>query len=223
LALIGGAHAPVDLVERALFSGWPVALTYGMTEMTSQVATATPAEVLYDPEAVGRPLAGVEIRVDSSGEIRARGPTAALAYVGSEDRLTDDEGWYHTGDLGELDGEGRLKVTGRRSDRIVSGGVTVDAHEVEAALRAHPGVAAVAVVGIPDAAWGERVAAAVVPASGAGAATGDAAATSAAELDAWCRRRLSAAKVPREWRILDALPLNARGKVDRAGLRGLFR
>jgi O-succinylbenzoic acid--CoA ligase len=223
LALIGGARTPPELVERALFTGWPVALTYGMTEMTSQVATATPAEVLYDPEAVGRPLRGVEIRVDPSGEIRTRGPTRALAYLGSDAPLADAEGWYHTGDLGELDGEGRLRVTGRRSDRIISGGVTVDAHEVEAALRKHPAVADAGVVGIPDPEWGERVVAAVVPASRGGGVDGGTAAAFAADWDAWCRGRLSVAKVPREWRILDALPLNARGKVDRARLRGLFQ
>ena len=219
LALVGGARAAGDLVERALFSGWPVALTYGMTEMTSQVATATPAEVLYDPEAVGRPLRGIDVRIDASGEIWTRGPTAALGYVGSDDRLVDDAGWYRTGDLGELDGRGRLKVTGRRSDRIVSGGVTVDAHEVEAALLAHPGVAAAVVVGIPDPEWGERVVAGVVPAAGA---SPDRHASLLSELDTWCRTRLSVAKVPRDWRFVGELPLNARGKVDRAAVRAVF-
>lgn len=219
LALIGGARAPGDLVERALFSGWPLALTYGMTEMTSQVATAAPAEVLYDPEAVGRPLRGVEVRIAASGEIWTRGPTRALAYLGGDDALADDQGWYHTGDLGTLDAQGRLTVTGRRSDRIISGGVTVDAHEVEGVLRAHPSVAAAAVVGIPDEEWGERVVAAVEPALDV---DGEEEQSLARELDDWCRRRLSVAKLPRSWRLVGALPLNARGKVDRVGVRNLF-
>lgn len=219
LALVGGARASGELVERAVLSGWPLALTYGMTEMTSQVATAAPAEVLYDPESVGRPLRGVEVRVEPSGEIWTRGPTLALGYVGDHEPLTDREGWYHTGDLGLLDEQGRLRVTGRRSDRIVSGGVTVDAHEVEAALRAHAGVADAAVVGIPDPEWGERVVAAVVPASRPDLDPGS---SLVSDLDAWCRSRLSGAKVPRGWRVLDALPLNARGKVDRAGVKGVF-
>lgn len=214
LALIGGARTPGDLAERAFLTGWPVALTYGMTEMTSQVATAAPAEVLYDPEAVGRPLRDVEIKIDASGEIWTRGPTRALAYLGTDELLVDVEGWVHTGDLGELDASGRLRVTGRRSDRILSGGVTVDAHEVEAALRAHPGVAAAAVVGLPDAEWGERVAAVIAPHPGS--------ALDVAALDDWCRSRLSVAKVPRVWRIVDSVPLNANGKVDRPGLRELF-
>lgn len=219
LVLVGGARTPGDLVERALFSGWPVALTYGMTEMTSQVATATPAEVLYDPGSVGRPLRDVEVRIHPSGEIWTRGPTQALGYLGGDGALADDDGWYRTGDLGALDGEGRLTVTGRRSDRIISGGVTVDAHEVEGILRAHPLVASAGVVGVPDDEWGERVVAAIEPAPGVSSAERP---SLADELDDWCRRHLSVAKVPRGWRLVAALPLNERGKVDRAGVRRLF-
>ena len=225
LALIGGARTPGDLAERAFLTGWPVALTYGMTEMTSQVATAAPAEVVYDPESVGRPLRDVEIRIDSSGEILTRGATRALAYLSSDEALTDEDGWVHTGDLGELDERGRLRVTGRRADRILSGGVTVDANEVEAALRAHPGVSAAAVVGIPDDEWGERVVAAVVGGTGSGG-DGDVNPSNEealfAALDTWCRDRLSVAKVPRGWRVLGAIPLNERGKVDRGRVRALF-
>ena len=215
LILVGGAHAPARLVERAMASAWPVALTYGMTEMTSQVATAAPAEVLYDPEAVGRPLEGVEVRADESGEILVRGPTRALGYVGAEEPLADADGWYHTGDLGALDDQGRLRITGRRSDRIVSGGVTVDAREVEEALREHPAVSDAAVVGIPDPEWGERVGAAVVlvpPAEGE-------AQPPLAALQDWCRARLSAAKRPRSWVVMTALPQNANGKVERDAVR----
>ena len=220
LALIGGARTPGDLAERAFLTGWPLALTYGMTEMTSQVATAAPAEVVYDPESVGRPLRDVEVRIAPSGEIWTRGATRALAYLSSDEALTDEEGWYHTGDLGEMDERGRLRVTGRRSDRILSGGVTVDANEVEAALRAHPGVAAAAVVGIPDEEWGERVVAAVVRATRPGGAGDDGDFPEA--LDDWCRARLSVAKVPRGWRFVDSIPVNPRGKVDRGRLKGLF-
>ena len=212
--LVGGAHAPRALVEEATARGWPVALTYGMTEMTSQVATAPPAEVRGDPTSVGRPLHGTELRITSDGEILVRGPTRALGYLGSADPITDDEGWYHTGDLGSVDARGHVRITGRRSDRIVSGGVTVDAVEVESVLGGHPAIREACVVGLPDAEWGERVAAAVVWET---AEPGPRPEPDA--LRAWCRERLSAAKVPRRWVVLDALPRNANGKVDRTGVR----
>ncbi|HSM03269.1 MAG TPA: AMP-binding protein [Longimicrobiales bacterium] len=218
LVLVGGAHAPARLVERALASAWPVSLTYGMTEMTSQVATAAPAEVLYDPESVGRPLDGVEVRVAGSGELLVRGPTLALGYVGGREALADPEGWYHTGDLGALDARGRLRVTGRRADRIVSGGVTVDAREVEEVLRDHPAVAAAAVAGVPDPEWGERVGAAVVLREREGDAAPDPDAV-LESLDDWCRERLGPARIPRIWVTLPELPLNRNGKVDRAAVR----
>jgi acyl-CoA synthetase (AMP-forming)/AMP-acid ligase II len=130
--------------------------------------------------------------------------------VGAEVPLRDAEGWYHTGDLGRVDEEGDLWITGRRSERIVSGGVNVDAHEVEAALRAHPAVGDACVVGLDDERWGEVVGAAVVPATG--------------ELDvdalaAWVVERLSPAKRPRRWLVTASLPLNPNGKVDRLAVR----
>lgn len=209
-ALIGGAHASADLVARALEEGWPLALTYGMTEATSQVATAPPDLVRVKPGTVGKPLDGVEVRLDDGGEILVRGPTLASGYVASAEDLTDEAGWYHTGDLGRLDEDGDLWVTGRRTSRIVSGGVTVDPVEVEEVLRTHPGVTDACVVGIPDPEWGEKVAAALVFADGA---------HDLESVDAMARERLSPAKRPRRWLPLDALPANANGKVDREAVR----
>ena len=212
-ALIGGAHAPADLVARALDAGWPIALTYGMTEMTSQVATAPPDRVRAKPGALGKPLGGVELKVSGDGEIAVRGATQAIGYVGSDEAMADAEGWYHTGDLGRIDDDGDLWVTGRRIDRIVSGGVTVDAVEVEQALRAHPAVLDACVVGVSDAEWGEVVGACVVPADGA---------FDLDAVDEALREELSAAKRPRLWSIENELPLNANGKVDRARVKVLL-
>jgi o-succinylbenzoate---CoA ligase len=231
--LVGGAHAPASLVERALADAWPVALTYGATEASSQVATAPPELVRRKPGSVGPPLSGIELRIAANGEILVRGPTRALAYVGEgtlSDNgggivvegpaarddvvrgafLPDEDGWYHTGDLGRLDEDGDLWITGRRIDRIVSGGVTVDAVEVEEALRAHATVVDACVVGIPDEEWGERIAAWVEPVVG--------------EFDVEAvsedlRAVLSAAKLPRAWHVAEGLPRNANGKVDRAAVR----
>ena len=102
-ALIGGAHAPPDLVARALDTGWPIALTYGMTEMTSQVATAPPDRVRAKPGALGRPLEGVELKIDAGGEILVRGRTRAIGYVGCDEAIADADGWHHTGDIGRID------------------------------------------------------------------------------------------------------------------------
>lgn len=210
--LLGGAHTPRDLLFRALDAGWPVALTYGMTEMASQVATALPEAVRRKPGSVGRPLDGVDVRVATDGEVLVRGPTQASGYLDGTP-LADARGWYATGDLGEVDADGDLWITGRRSDRIVTGGVNVDATEVEEAIRRHPAVADVCVAGVPDAAWGEAVAACVVPVEGE---------FDLDAVEAWLRDRLSGPKRPKRWKVVQALPLNANGKVERARVRGLL-
>jgi acyl-CoA synthetase (AMP-forming)/AMP-acid ligase II len=201
------------MVARALGAGWPLALTWGMTEMTSQVATAPPDLVRAKRGTVGAPLAGLEVRVGDDGELHARGPTRARGYVGTDEALADDGGWYATGDLGHFDDDGHLWITGRRTERIMSGGVTVDPHEIEAVLRAHVGVLDVCVVGIPDPEWGEKVVAAVVPVEGA---------FDLEDVDRWSRERLGPARRPRRWLLLSSLPLNPNGKVDRARVRALF-
>jgi len=212
-ALVGGAHAPQSLVARARRAGWPLALTYGSTEMSSQIATAAPERTETEPGTVGVPLDGVEVRLDEEDQILARGPTLATAYLfadGTTTPVADDDGWYRTGDLGRIDAAGRLWVTGRRVDRIVSGGVTIDAVEVEEALRAHPSVLDACVVGLPDDAWGERVGAWVEPVVGE---------FDQEAVERHLRARLQAAKLPRVWRIGGRLPRNANGKVDRAIVR----
>lgn len=212
-ALVGGARAPGDLVARALAREWPLALTYGLTEATSQVATAPPDLTARKPGTLGPPLDGVELRIADDGEILVRGPTVVGSYVGVEERrVAAADGWLHTGDLGRLDEDGDLWVTGRRVDRIVSGGVTVDAVEVEEAIRESGAVRDVCVVGLPDEEWGERVAACVVPLDGA------------LDLDAltrFLRDRLSGPKLPRVFRVSTELPRNANGKVDRAAVRSV--
>lgn len=214
--LVGGAPATRPLVERALELGYPVALTYGLTEATSQVTTAAPDLVRRKPWTVGSPLPGVEVRLDDDGEIFVRGPTLSLGTVGPEGlALRDEGGWLRTGDLGEWDEEGDLRITGRRSDRIVTGGITVDPGEVEAVVLAHPAVREAAVVGIPDAEWGERVAAALVMVPGAPSQLDD--------VEVLCRERLTPAKVPRHLRAVDRLPRNANGKVDRSAVRALLQ
>jgi O-succinylbenzoic acid--CoA ligase len=209
--LVGGAGTPRDLLARALAGGWPVALTYGLTEATSQVATASPEQTRLKPGSVGRPLAGVAVRLGEGDEILVRGQTMAAGYVGpGVGSLVDAEGWHHTGDMGRIDPDGDLWVIGRRADRIISGGVTIDAVEVEEALRSHPAVADACVVGIADAEWGERVAAWIEPAGEA---------PDPRALDAYLRARLAAPKLPRRYHVEPNLPRNVNGKLDRGAVR----
>lgn len=212
--LVGGAHAPLGLVNRAVDSGWPIALTYGATEMSSQIATAGPEEVRAGRRDVGCPLQGVEVRVSHDGELMTRGATRALGYVGNEvEKLADGEGWYRTGDMGVIEEGGRLSITGRRIDRIVTGGVTIDAIEVEERLRLHPAVTDICVVGVPDEVWGERVAAWIEPVVSN---------LDLDEFESWVANEMSAASRPRMWKVGDVLPRNANGKVDRARVRSAF-
>jgi O-succinylbenzoic acid--CoA ligase len=212
--LVGGSGTPSRLLARAQAAGWPVALTYGLTEATSQVATAPPELTRRKPGTVGRPLAGVELRIDESEEILVRGSTLASAYVASADSLTDSDRWHHTGDIGRLDADGDVWVTGRRVDRIVSGGVTVDAVEVEEVLLSHPAVGDACVVGVTDDEWGEVVCAWIVPRLGV---------VELEALDAYVRSRLSASKLPRRYHVEKGIPRNINGKVDRAAVRAIIR
>jgi O-succinylbenzoic acid--CoA ligase len=210
-ALIGGAETPHGLLARAHAAAWPVALTYGLSETTSQVATAPPELARAKPGTVGKPLDGVEVRVTSDGEILVRGATMASTYVGEDvGALTDADGWHHTGDVGRVDADGDLWVSGRRVDRIVSGGVTIDAVEVEEALRAHAQVEDACVVGVPNPEWGEVVSAWVEPAQGSLDLDG---------VDTFVRGRLAGSKVPRVYHVGGPLPRNTNGKLDRGAVR----
>lgn len=217
-ALVGGAGTPPELLDRALAADVPVALTYGLSEACSQVSTAPPALVRRKPGTAGPPLPGVRLRIGDSGEILVRGPTVSPGYLDGEPVASD--GWLRTGDAGRLDEEGHLWVTGRLSERIVTGGTTVHPSEVEEVLRAHPGVTEAAAVGVPSEEWGEVVAAAVVT-SGSGRGPSDEG-PGPEQLEQHCRERLSTPRRPRRWALLDELPRLPGGKPDRQRLRELL-
>jgi len=204
--LVGGAAASERLVEQAVSCGYPVALTYGLTEACSQVATASPDLVVEKPGTVGFPLDGVEVRLLESGEICVRGPTVAASFV-------DEAGWLATGDYGSLDEDGHLWISGRVDERIISGGVNVDPRTVENAMHDISGVAEVVVVGLPDDTWGEVVGALVVP---------DSAALDLPALESAVRKRLSGAEVPRRLALSAEFPRNANGKINREEVRALL-
>jgi O-succinylbenzoic acid--CoA ligase len=190
-ALLGGGPVPGALLERAGAAGVPVAPTYGMTEACSQIAT------------FGFPLPGVELRL-ADQEIHVRGPIVSPSVP------VDSEGWLATGDLGRLDERGRLLITGRRADTIITGGENVAPSEVEDVLLEHPAVADAGVHARPDPEWGEAIVAAVVLRDGARVET--------AELQAHCAGRLARFKVPKDIRFVDALPRTTSGKLLRRHL-----
>lgn len=231
----GAAPMPPDLLDRAL-AAWPHAeffQAYGLTETAGAVCINLP--VNHRPEAraqgllssVGRAGLGAEIMVADEagremprgevGEIVVRGPMVMQGYWRNPEATASAfrDGWFRTGDAGRMRPDGHLFIVDRLKDMIITGGENVYCAEVEAALRAHPQVSQAAVIGVPDARWGEAVHAVVVLA--------EASATTADELRAWCRERLAGYKCPRGISFLRELPLSAAGKVLKNVLREQLR
>lgn len=156
--LMGGGPVPGSLVDEAAARGLPIHTSYGLTEMASQVTTTPPDASRTALHTSGRVLPHRELSVAEDGEILVRGNTLFAGYVGGDavDRQLDDEGWFHTKDLGELDPDGYLRVTGRRDNQFVSGGENVQPEEIEAALYRIEGVEEAVVVPVPDEEFGER-------------------------------------------------------------------
>lgn len=207
--MIGGAALAPSLYDKASSAGWPLNPSYGMSETAAQIATWTPADGPWHEGLVGRPLGKNEIALAADGRIRIRGPQLMTGYL--DGGGIDADGWLTTGDLGEIDAAGRLTVTGRADDMLISGGRNVHPLEVESCLAACPGVRDVAVTGLPDPVWGDLIVALVV---------GDA---EPARLRAWSAARLPGPARPRRIVRLPGLPRNAAGKLERAALRRLAR
>jgi acyl-CoA synthetase (AMP-forming)/AMP-acid ligase II len=170
------------------------------------------------PGSAGRVMPNTELRISEHGELLLRGPQTMDGYLNRLEataELIDEEGWVHTGDLGRIDADGFVWISGRAGDVINRGGNKVFPEDVEETLRLHPLVADAAVVGRADDRLGEVPVAYVELAAGA---TVDAA-NVASELEARCRRELTAYKVPVSFEVIDALPRNDAGKVVRNALR----
>jgi malonyl-CoA/methylmalonyl-CoA synthetase len=222
----GSAALPVQTLERwREISGHTLLERYGMTELG--MALSNPLHGERRPGFVGAPLPGVEVRlVDEKGitveagkpgEIEVRGPNVFLEYWRRSDatRQAFRDGWFRTGDTAIVE-DGSYRILGRTSiDIIKTGGFKVSALEIEEELRTHPAVAECAVVGVPDAEWGERISVAVELREGAHLAL--------EELQVWAKERLAPYKVPRALRIVEALPRNAMGKVVKPEVLALFR
>ena len=193
--LLGGGPMPRALLARARTAGFRVCPSYGLTQACSTVTVAEPGDL----ETAGRPLPGVGVAITGDGEIVVSG--------GSVNAL----GSLRTGDLGYLDAAGRLVVTGRKGDVMISGGENVAPAEVEAVLAEHPDIAEAAVFARPHPLWGDAITALVVPRDGASVAQ--------AALRAHCLERLAPFKVPKAFELVSTLPRTESGKVRRAELR----
>ena len=198
--LLGGAAAPRSLLTRAAEAGARVVTTYGMSE--------TCGGCVYD----GRPLRHVDVRIRADGRVALRGPMLMSGY-----RLRPDltaqalaDGWLVTNDVGEMH-DGRLAVTGRADDVIITGGENVSADAVADVLNGHPDIDDVAVIGVDDDEWGQRVVAVIV----------SSAPPPIADLRTWCASALSPAARPQQLVVVAELPRLAPGKLDRPALRAL--
>lgn len=156
--LLGGSPVPPALMVEALRRKWPVYPSYGLTEMGSQVCTMAPSSPPAKRMTSGRVLAHRELRIAADGEILVRGQTLFNGYVSgsSLDPSRDGQGWFPTGDLGELDAEGYLTVKGRKDNLFISGGENIQPEEIEQWLGSMPEVSDVIVAPLPDREFGAR-------------------------------------------------------------------
>ncbi|BBY40199.1 acyl-CoA synthetase [Mycobacterium mantenii] len=214
--IYGASPITVETLRRVLDVLPDVAMVslYGQTEgspITSlgpddhRLAAAKNPDVLHT---VGRPVSGLRLQIDGPDRAGIGEVLAAAAHLSAQTA----DGWLHTGDLGVLDADGYLRLCGRRHDMVVRGGENIYPAEVENVLSAHPAVAAVGVVGVPDRRLGETLAAFIVPTDAARPPRPE-------ELSSFARFTLAGFKIPHYWYLVAELPLNGAGKVVRAQLR----
>jgi acyl-CoA synthetase (AMP-forming)/AMP-acid ligase II len=227
--VVAGAPPPTQTIERMETDlGWEFIQIYGLTE-TSPLLTVnrrraewddlSPAERAVRLGRAGSPALGTQLAVADSGEVLARSNTVLDGYWEQPEATADalEDGWFHTGDGGELDAEGYLTISDRKKDVIISGGENVSSIEVEDVLFSHPAVAEVAVIGIPDEKWGETVKALVVLAAGT-----DPTSVTERDLIDHCRARLTHYKCPTSVEMREALPRTATGKLQKFKLRAPY-
>lgn len=222
LALSGAAPLPASVLLRFLeVTGRHIFEGYGLTE-TAPVVSSTLMSVVAKPDSIGRPVPGVELRLESEdggdvepgdpGEIVVRGANLFSGYWPDGEGGPDDEGWWHTGDIAIRDGEGDLQIVDRLKDLVLVNGFNVYPAEVERVLDKHPDIVASAVFGVPHPFTGEAVKAVVVLREGVRLSEEDVA--------AFCETRLARYKCPTSVEFAESLPTTATGKIRKGLLRG---
>jgi malonyl-CoA/methylmalonyl-CoA synthetase len=212
LFVSGSAPLPAQVLEefRERF-GHTILERYGMTETLMNISNPYAGE--RRPGSVGFPLPGISVRIDDTGELHLKGPNVFAGYWRREDATREafDNGWFKTGDIAIRSDDGYYTLCGRRSDLIISGGFNIYPREIEEFLGEQPEIAEAAVVGEPDRARGEVPVAYIVLRDGAC----NAAAFEHSLLQARCRENLASFKVPRRFEVVEKLPRNALGKVQK--------
>lgn len=223
---IGGAPIPSTLGEAFGSKGIVVAPGYGMTEAGPTIFAADLQTAARKPLSVGKPVGSALVRIvgsdgrelsdEARGELQIGGPVLTPGYWRKPDATRDaiKDGWLSTGDIAFRDSAGDIFIVDRMKDMYISGGENVYPAEIENLLHSVPDIADVAVIGVPDQRWGEVGMAVVVPKAGA--------VVVADQLRAVCRSRLAGYKVPRHFRVVDALPRTQSGKVEKHKLRNQF-
>ncbi|MFC5959259.1 long-chain fatty acid--CoA ligase [Streptomyces pratens] len=226
--VVSGAPVPPEQIRRFAERGVPIQQAWGATEF-APTATHMPVEATLDkPGSAGVPMPYTEVRVvdpatgefvepGTPGELVVRGPNVTPGYW--EDPVAtaavfDDEGWFHSGDIGYEDEDGYFFIIDRIKDVIITGGENVYPAEVERVLRAVPGVSDVAVVGMPDSEWGETVVAVCCLTEGAE--------VTLEQVREYAGTQIARYKLPRQLEIVATMPRNATGKLDKPGIRALL-
>lgn len=209
-ALIGGAALAGPLAARARAAGWPLCISYGMTE-TAALAATPPPGTAWAPGQVGSPLPGLRARITGDGRLALAGAQVMRGYLNPALSPGEglDDGWLVTGDRARIDADGSLTILGRADAMLISGGVNIDPQEVETRLAACPGIGDMALTALPDAVWGD-----VLTVLYTGPGTTD-------TVLAWTRTHLPPAQRPRRAFRVAALPRGALGKLERAALPAL--
>jgi acyl-CoA synthetase (AMP-forming)/AMP-acid ligase II len=224
--ICAGAPPPSRTIERIQSElGWEFCQIYGLTE-TAPLLTINRQRAEWDDlpaderarrlMRAGAPAIGVQLRIADSGEVLARSNVVLAGYWQQPEATAAalQDGWFHTGDGGRLDGEGYLTISDRKKDIIITGGENVSSIEVEDVIFSHPAVAEVAVIGVPDEKWGETIKALVVLTPGATATE--------AEIIAHCKERLAGYKAPTSVELRAEIPRTATGKVQKFKLREAY-
>ncbi|TCK24612.1 AMP-binding protein [Pseudonocardia endophytica] len=216
----GGADVPPELIRTATMAlGCTVSRGYGSTEYPTATACNVSDPVDKRARTDGRPIGPAEVRLTTDGELEIRGPELFLGYLDPELNAAafTDDGWLRTGDLARIDADGYVEIIGRQKDIIIRGGENISAKEIEDHLVEHPAITDAAVVSSPDPILGERVCAVVVSRPGTEVVT-------LPEIVDWLTaRRMARQKLPERLILLDELPRNASGKVQKFRLRDLAR